>query len=206
MKILSTQQIRDADRFTIEHDKISSHDLMERAAGACCNWIEEYIGKDQAIWIFCGPGNNGGDGLAIARILFKSGYTVKVWTLGNVKGKSEDFLKNESLLLEIDPSLIKELHSENDFPFIPENVLLVDALFGTGLSKRTEGFPAQVISYMNESGAGIISIDLPSGMFADKLPSNDQLIKAFLLRSDIECWVLDILILKYGTPCIPAPP
>lgn len=176
MKILSAEQIRQVDRFTIEHDKISSHDLMERAAGACCDWIECYIQKDKPIWIFCGPGNNGGDGLAIARILFKSAYTVKVYLTGVFKNRSDDFLKNLALLNEIDSTLINELVSENDFPFIPENVLLVDALFGTGLSKPIEGLTSKLISYLNESPAEIIAIDLPSGLFADKLPEPDQVI------------------------------
>ncbi len=134
MKILTADQIRELDRYTIEHGNISSHDLMERAAIACCDWIENNYQKETAIWIFCGPGNNGGDGLAIARILYKSGIQVKVWTLYSEK-KSPDFLTNEELLQEADSTLIQEVKSENGFPFIPANVLIIDALFGTGLSK-----------------------------------------------------------------------
>jgi NAD(P)H-hydrate epimerase len=170
MKILSAEQIRQVDQYTIEHDGISSHDLMERAAGACCEWIEENYSKDKGIWIFCGPGNNGGDGLAIARILFRTGYQVKAWILNPTSKRSKDSLKNEILLKETDQTILREINSENDFPLVHENVVLIDALFGTGLSKPIEGLAAKLILHLNDSATEIVAIDLPSGLFADQLP------------------------------------
>ncbi len=174
MKILSAEQIREVDRFTIQQEQISSLDLMERAAGVCCTWLENNFEKERAVWIFCGPGNNGGDGLAMARILLKSGYSIRAFILGGQSRRSDDFLANESLLRETDAGAITELNTENDFPFIPEHVVLVDALFGTGLSKPIEGLAALLVVYLNDSGAEIISIDLPSGLFPDQLPAPTQ--------------------------------
>lgn len=179
MKILSTEQIRLLDQYTIEHENISSHALMERAAAACCEWIENHSSKAREIFIFCGPGNNGGDGLAIARMLFKSGYAVKAFILGNLKKKPDDFSKNLLLLAECAPELIVEIATESNFPFISTKTLVIDALFGTGLSKPLQGLPQRLIDYINQTGADVLAIDLPSGLYADRLPDlKDAIIRA----------------------------
>jgi len=176
MKILSVEQIREVDRYTIDHQKILSHDLMERAAASCCSWLEEHLAKDQSISIFCGPGNNGADGLAIARILIKSGYKVKVFILGNFTDHSVDFDKNLKLLQETDASVLSVINSEEDFPHVPSGSIVIDSLFGTGLSRPVEGLMATLINYLNDCLGNIISIDIPSGLYADKLPENDSTI------------------------------
>jgi len=173
MKILSAEQIRLVDQFTIDQQNILSHDLMERAASSCCNWLEERVNKEQRIAIFCGPGNNGGDGLAIARILIKSGYQIKVFILGIFQNRSEDFEKNLKLLEETDSSTISVINTIDDFPFVTGEMLLIDALFGTGLSRPIDGLAGRLISYLNDSGAKIISIDIPSGLYTDSIPEKD---------------------------------
>ena len=77
MKILSIDKIREADRYTIEHEPIRSVDLMERAAGQVFEWLKHRIKKENKIKIFCGMGNNGGDGLAVARLLANEGFATK---------------------------------------------------------------------------------------------------------------------------------
>src|SRR5438309_1822713 len=95
MKILTAQQIREADAYTIEHDKIKSIDLMERAAKACVEWITKHFDKSHSFRIFCGMGNNGGDGLAIARMLHEKGYEVYVYAVRHSDKCSKDFEINE---------------------------------------------------------------------------------------------------------------
>jgi NAD(P)H-hydrate epimerase len=94
MKILNAAQIRQADAYTIEHEPIASVDLMERAAGKCFDWISAKIEKSRKIKVICGLGNNGGDGLVIARLLLKAGYDVDIIILRHSEKCSDDFKSN----------------------------------------------------------------------------------------------------------------
>lgn len=170
MKILRAEQIRAADQFTIQHEPIDSIDLMERAAAACCRWLESHFPAGQRFKIFCGTGNNGGDGLAIARMLNHSGFSVEVFVCGDNNKSSADFISNEKRFLSSDPMGLKRLHTEKDFPVLEEGVVVIDALFGTGLSRPVKGLVAQLIGYMNQSNAVVVAIDLPSGLSADSPP------------------------------------
>ncbi|MBN1650433.1 MAG: NAD(P)H-hydrate dehydratase [Bacteroidales bacterium] len=164
-KIFTVDKIRLADQFTIENEPISSIDLMERAATACVNWISERIENTLGFAIFCGPGNNGGDGLAIARLLIEKEYRVRVFVLQAAK-YSTDFNRNKERLenkLEIN-----SIENENDFPAIQENELIIDALFGSGLSKPLSGISAKLIAFLNDQKALRIAIDIASGLYADK--------------------------------------
>jgi len=178
MKILSSEQIRSVDAYTIANEPISSIDLMERAATACAGWIKEHVPLKSAIRIFCGPGNNGGDGLAIGRMLLQSGYKCQVFIPRVTDKYSSDFLENERRLHDTFPDSIYEIKSENDFPLIGNNDVAVDALFGTGLSKPIDGLYAKMVNHLNKSGAEIIAIDSPSGLFADKVTESDSVIQA----------------------------
>jgi hydroxyethylthiazole kinase-like uncharacterized protein yjeF len=178
MKILSSEQIRSADAYTIANEPVSSIHLMERAATACTKWIKENISHQTSIRIFCGPGNNGGDGLAIARLLLKSGYKCQVF-IPRVSDKySSDFLENEKRLHESFPDSMNNLKSENDFPLTGPGDVIIDALFGTGLSKPVEGLNAKLIEYLNNSGAETISIDTPSGLYIDQVTKSSSVIHA----------------------------
>ncbi len=176
MKILSASQIRQLDKYTIEQEMISSHDLMERAAVACAEWIEEHYDKSRKFFFFCGPGNNGGDGMAIARILYKSGYEVKCFLIDGNGSRSKDLEINLDLIRELNAELTEVIRKEEDLPFIPGETILIDALFGTGLSRPLTGIFSMVVKYLNESGHEIISIDLPSGLSPDHLPSQQEVI------------------------------
>jgi NAD(P)H-hydrate epimerase len=166
MKIFSSTQIKKWDAFTIENEPIASIDLMERAATACCKWL---IGKNFGAFhfrIFCGKGNNGGDGLAIARMLIEQKYLVTVYILefGNIG--TDDFQINLERLHQLTTD-IHFIQSSEFFPRINETDIVIDALFGTGLNKPPEGISATLINQINLYKNTVISIDLPSGLFAD---------------------------------------
>lgn len=160
MKIFSCEQLRNADSFTIKNLPIPSIELMENAARECVLKIYEILnGKDDKILIVCGPGNNGGDGLVIARLLNEANYKINVILIG--ENFSADNKINQERLVEeglqlADVSEYKKLYGEADF--------IIDALLGSGITRAAEGSFKAHIDLMNQSKAKKISIDLPSGM------------------------------------------
>jgi ADP-dependent NAD(P)H-hydrate dehydratase / NAD(P)H-hydrate epimerase len=174
VKIFSSEQFRQWDAATIANEPIASTDLMERAAMKCCDWLVTKGFDFKNIKIFCGKGNNGGDGLAMARLLREKGCQVEVWILETGSKESPDFQENLSRL----NNHVNYIRSENHFPPIYATDLLVDAIFGTGLSKPVEGVTAAFINSINKLPATIVSIDLPSGMFADRSSVNNPVVHA----------------------------
>lgn len=173
MKILTAEQTKTADDFTIKNEPISSLNLMERAGTKCTSWIINNYTTDIPVIIFCGIGNNGGDGLVIARLLKKKGFDVSVYVVEFSKKYSPDFSKNLKKL-EKEKANIHFL-TENNFSFqLPENVLIIDAIFGNGLSKPISGFIAEIITTINTSNTAVIAIDIPSGLFADSNINNNS--------------------------------
>src|SRR5436190_10799269 len=126
IKILSAAQIREADAFTIKHEPISSINLMERATEKCTDWILQNTKPGVHFSIFCGTGNNGGDGLAIARMLIHNGKSVNVYSLIGTK-PSPDFTINKQRLLD-DGNIIHELNDEKDLPLIANDEIIIDAI------------------------------------------------------------------------------
>jgi ADP-dependent NAD(P)H-hydrate dehydratase / NAD(P)H-hydrate epimerase len=167
MKILTTKQVKEADEYTIRNEPVSSVDLMERAAGAIAGWIAGKYQKDTVVKIFSGSGNNGGDGLALGRLLLENGFKPEVFLL---KSGSGGYSPDTSINLErleaknLPPVIIA---TPDDFPPVSPSDIVVDALFGTGLSRPLEGLPARLVDHLNNSGAGIIAVDIPSGLFGD---------------------------------------
>ena len=159
MKIFSAQQIKEWDAFTIKNEPVTSIDLMKRAAKACADWLLQNFGLDYSFKIFCGKGNNGGDGLAIARLLLKSKYSVSVYIVETGSSGSNDFETNLKELKEA-TSEIYFLDSDQSFPGINKQEIIIDALFGTGLNKKPAAIFRKLISYINKSGAIAISIGL----------------------------------------------
>ncbi len=174
MKLFSVNQIKDWDSYTIHNEPVKSIDLMERAAIACFDWIVKNFDEDYHFKIFCGKGNNGGDGLAIARLLKSIKYNVSVFIPFSDSEGSDDFQINLKKLQKTSAniSLLKDTES---FPGITGQDVIIDALFGTGLNKPPKGLYARIISFLNATGSTIISIDVPSGLYVDKSSkSNDQ--------------------------------
>ncbi len=178
MKIPDANQLRGWDEATIEKQNITSLVLMERAAQQCTDWIADHykFGQKQ-ILIICGKGNNGGDGLAIARQLQQRGFNTNVFIADWDEKESNDFKKNKERLQQTDVK-ISFIKSENEFPNIDANSLVIEALFGFGLNRKLEGNHAALINYINQQNAIVISIDVPAGMFTDATSKGNVMVKA----------------------------
>ncbi|MFA9390902.1 MAG: NAD(P)H-hydrate dehydratase [Prolixibacteraceae bacterium] len=174
MKLFKTSQITEIDQYTIANEPIADIDLMERAALTVVNYLVNETDASGELMVFCGPGNNGGDGLAVARLLadVENRFSVKVFFLHfnrDLKGSPAinlDRLKNQNLVE------VCFLTDENDLPPINSDSLIIDALFGSGLNRPLEGFPAKVIHHLNQSGAVLLSIDIPSGLMGEDNTKN----------------------------------
>ncbi len=179
MKILSTSQIREADEYTIRNEPIKSVDLMERAAKALTTWFVDNFPKEISLKIFAGTGNNGGDGLALCRLMTEKGFRPEIYLLKLQSDYSPDTCINLERLrtLNIQPEIIS---ASNDFPVIDSSDIIVDALFGTGLNRPLSGLPSHLIEHLNESNAKIVAVDIPSGLFGDDNRNNSggSIIKA----------------------------
>ena len=166
MKILTSQQIRAADRYTIQHAPIASIDLMERAATQCFSWIKARFAPPIPFTLFCGRGNNGGDGLVIARLLHQEKYTVKVYIVHYTDQSTADFHSNLQRLKAVGVTP-QAIYAGQELPCIDEACIVIDCLFGTGLRRSVQGVAAKVISAINEVSCPVIAIDLPSGLLAE---------------------------------------
>jgi len=167
MKILSSAQIYKADQATIKSLGISSTELMEIAATKCADWIKgRYSDRSRQIHVFCGMGNNGGDGLVISRILIEAGYSVTCYNVNFSEKKSEDFLINFKQLKQAGCTPL-EIFELNNFPHISSKELVIDAIFGLGLTREPKGIAKEVIKEINRSKAEVVAIDFPSGLFAE---------------------------------------
>lgn len=163
--------MRAADAHTIENEPISSVDLMERAATAMFDWMMPAFRKPRHFKIFCGIGNNGGDGLVLARLFQESWHTVEVFAVRFSEDSSADFKANEQRLKEAGIELI-DITSKSEIPNISKEDTVLDALFGTGLTRPVKGLAGDVIEAINSSQAEVVAVDIPSGLFAE--PSRDQ--------------------------------
>lgn len=164
MKLLSAQQLREADAYTIAHEPILSIDLMERASQHFVQAFEEvFVNSDRAVTIFCGTGNNGGDGLAIARLLFEKGWNVDCFLVQFSQNISPDNQVNQQRLT----SAGLKLQTVTDIKDFPSHVypIIIDALVGTGISKPLEGLLKNVVTSINASSSITCSVDIPSGLF-----------------------------------------
>lgn len=162
--VLTAEDIRKLDQATISSQQLSSHELMERAAEACVSWLIKNLSDENAYAVFAGHGNNGGDGLAIARLLRKEGKKCDVFIIDETGKETVDFIENRKLLGEEAVSEITDVHTLVD---LPPGTIIIDAIFGTGLNRPAEGLAAKVIRWLNAAAQKIISIDIPSGLAAD---------------------------------------
>ena len=177
MKILSADQIRKADQYTIEHEPIKSIDLMERASNAFVEWFVTNFDQSRKVFIFCGTGNNGGDGLTIGRMLHLKNWDVKTITVCKSARQSQDFTINYLSLAEVEE--VPNIESSSDIIFeINGTDIIIDAIFGSGLTRTIEGIYAETIEFINNSGATIVSVDVPSGLFIDDVSPKGAIIKA----------------------------
>ncbi len=170
MKIPDIQSARAADAYTIENELISSVDLMERAATQIYFWLMKKLKtKEVSIKIFCGMGNNGGDGLALARLLATNDIFAQVYIVHVSDKFSHDAEVNYQRLKEIPDVLMFDIFSKDDFPKISDDEIIVDALFGSGLSRPLDGLAAELVTHLNDNQAVRIAIDIASGLNGDSI-------------------------------------
>lgn len=163
MKVVTAEEMREIDRITIKNYGISGTVLMERAGLAVAEKIRELYERRKVI-VLSGGGNNGGDGIVVARNLHEWGWNVKITLLLRENKLSPDCLKQYKIAKKSGvPIKFRDYITEKDL----HSALVVDAIFGTGLSKNITGKTAEVILFINASDAPVISVDIPSGISSD---------------------------------------
>ena len=172
MKILSASQIRELDLLTISEENILSADLMERAAVQLFKWISGKFDRSRRFIILAGPGNNGGDGLALARMLAENRYDVEVFFVKLSDSTSGDWNHNRERLINEAGISMTTIDDTDKFPLTGQGDIIVDAIFGSGLNRPVTGPGAGIIKKINQSGCTVISVDIPSGLFCEDNSSN----------------------------------
>ena len=184
MKLYSAKQIYKADQISIKKEEIVSNELMERAALQLFNWIHLRMqGAPVKIHLFCGIGNNGGDGIALARHLLDHGYNISVYIVNYSDKRSKDFLINLDRLKDRKcwPSF---MNSTDELPEIGKDDIIVDGIFGIGLNRTPDDWVIKIIQHLNMSEAFMLSIDIPSGLFTDQGSEDvDAIIKSNFVLS-----------------------
>jgi len=173
MKIFRSDQIREIDNYTILHEPISSAGLMERAAGRLFNWYAERFERSRRIHVFAGTGNNGGDGLVLAGMLYEERYDVDLYYVKFTDKTSSDWEFNYQRLKRDSGLVINIISSPDQFPMIAADDIIVDAIFGSGLTREVVGLPSEIIGLINSTDATRISVDIPSGLFGEDNSKNN---------------------------------
>lgn len=174
MKIFTTASIKQLDAFTIENEPISSIDLMERASQALAKAISERWDASTPFTVFAGPGNNGGDALAVSRILAGKGYKLEVYLFNTQNSLSSDCHTNKERLKGVSNIDFHEVTSQFTPPVLTTDHVVIDGLFGSGLNKALSGGFAAVVKYINASSATVVAIDIPSGLMGEDNTYNVQ--------------------------------
>ena len=208
MEIFSAEQIRAWDEYTMQHEPVASIDLMERAAASCLGWLEKagYLGRSFSI--YCGKGNNGGDGLALARLLSEldCAVTVHILEFGHIG--TDDFQANLERLHQT-PVEVRFVQGQEHFHPVAPGDVLIDAMLGSGLNRKLEGMTALLVEHLNKSGNEMISIDIPSGLFVSRSSRGNTIVRAdhtlsfqvykpAFLMPENEPWVGEVHILDIG--------
>jgi NAD(P)H-hydrate epimerase len=173
MKLFRSDQIKQIDEHTIKEEPVASIDLMERAAGQILIWYIQRFDRSKRIFIFAGPGNNGGDGLALARMLKSNRYEPVVCYIEFTEKTTEDWKTNLLRLNKESNVEIVYVKGTDQIPVISNSDVIIDAIFGTGLTRPAGGLAGDVIRFINLSGEAIISVDIPSGLFGEDNSSNN---------------------------------
>ena len=168
-------EIKEADAYTITHEPVASIDLMERASRMFVSYfVQQFPVSYKKTVVLCGLGDNGGDGLAIARMLYGLGYEIDVWVIDFSQKKSDNFNANLKRLVN---TIEVQLHKEyTELPVFSADYLYIDALLGAGLSRPLEGLLKTTVENLNKSKAEVVAVDIPTGLFADTLNGADDVI------------------------------
>lgn len=183
LPLLTANQIRLADAYTIKHEPISSVNLMERASQAFTErFVHHFPDKQQAISVYCGTGNNGGDGLAIARLLHERQYQhIRVIVARFSPKTTPDFDINFDRLKKTGVKYT-ELLPGTDLPAGDTSMILIDALLGSGLNKPLTGNHALLVGLLNSWHKTAVAVDVPTGLLTEgEIPENALVLKADLV-------------------------
>lgn len=182
MKIFTSAQVHELDKYTIEHEPVKSVDLMERAAKVLTEAIMAEWSERTPVVVFAGPGNNGGDALAVARMLAEADYKVTAY-LFNIHDKlSPECSVNRQRLIDGKRVRFVEISLNFEPPELSGDMLVVDGLFGSGLNKPLMGGFASLVKFINQSQAKVVSIDIPSGLMCE---DNSNNIHSNIVRADL---------------------
>ncbi|MDX1283607.1 MAG: NAD(P)H-hydrate epimerase, partial [Draconibacterium sp.] len=174
MKLFTTRQIAELDSYTIENEPIADIDLMERASLQITNWIVQNFSTERKMMFFVGPGNNGGDALAIARQLADFDYLCELYLMDFGKELKGSPKINWNRLVEQEKVKLKRLNSIDEFPNISETDIIIDGLFGSGLTRPLDGLPKELVNKLNQLINTIIAIDIPSGLMGEDNTENNN--------------------------------
>lgn len=177
-KIISSSQTKEVDQHTIKNEPILSLDLMERASKAFVSAIENLLHPNESIAVVCGTGNNGGDGLAIARILMWKGFDVQPFLFLVNDQLSPDCAANKNKL-----DNVISIDKQSALPPLDDFDVIIDGLFGSGLNRGISGLLGKVVDVINNAKAVKYSIDIPSGLYCDALPDGGHIVKSDLTVS-----------------------
>jgi hydroxyethylthiazole kinase-like uncharacterized protein yjeF len=175
MKIFSKEQIYEGDKLTALKQKITSTELMERAGIQIFNWLHIRMqGAQVPIHVFCGIGNNGGDGLVVARHLITHGYNVNTYVVNCSDKRTKDFLANYDLVKQTTKKWPGMLACESDFPEMHKDDIIVDAVFGIGLNRPVNDWVKSLFGHFKKSEAFTLAIDMPSGVYTDRAVEDEN--------------------------------
>ncbi len=180
MKIFSSEQLYEADNITVEKQQITSEALMERAATQIFQWLHKRLnGAPVQIRIFCGIGDNGGDGLVVGSMLIEHGYNATVYVVNCSDKRSKNFLLNYDKIKNVTKKWPVLMKGEDDFPEINSEDIIIDGIFGIGLNRCPSGWVKKLIQYLNASKAFKLAIDIPSGLYSNSpLEDKEAVLKA----------------------------
>jgi NAD(P)H-hydrate epimerase len=172
MKLFSTKQIAELDKYTIENEPIADIDLMERAAMQITNWLIRKFTTEQKMVIFAGPGNNGGDALTVARQITELGFICEVYLLDFGKALKGSPAINWERLKKQGKVKLSKITKIEEFPEINQTDIILDGMFGSGLTRPLKGFPAEMVQKINQLGNTVVAIDIPSGLMGEDNTEN----------------------------------
>lgn len=200
MKIFSAAQIRECDKATLKNEGIESYSLMERAANACVEWILKNLKGKTRFFIFCGNGNNGGDGLAMARMLYLKGFDVNVYRDQQQEKVSNDAMLNLSYLQELSGIDIDDFEEVENIQY-SKDCVIIDALLGTGLNRNLEGRLQKLVSYLNTVPGIKLAIDIPTGLSSDVLLNEEGTVFNADFTLSFQFWKKTFLHPETGKYC-----
>lgn len=201
MQVLNNAQILAWDKYTISHEPIADIDLMERTSQTFVEAFLALIHQQEfvspTISIYCGQGNNGGDGLAIARLLFAKGFKVCIIILATKPKGTESFEINLGRVNQLNIS-ISYLKAANDLECLAPSDIIIDAIIGLGINKPLQGLPFEVVQYLNQLAAFKVAVDLPTPNLKVHFTFTFQVLKTSLLFQETAANAGQIKVLPIG--------